>query len=121
MTTTPPYLVKAHAVDGASNVDDPGVDAVNLAGLQPVLCVQLADSHRGRQGRGYDDCDEIKCFDCHVTRRNLPSDLWGEARSLVIKEAVNITLVCSRTNCVNICEESNLKSCGNILCSTEMY
>jgi hypothetical protein len=84
------YLVKAYTVDGASNVDNPGVDAIDLAGLQPVLCVQLPNSHRGRQGGGYDNCDEIKRLDCHVTRCNFSSDLWGQAGSLVTREVVNV-------------------------------
>jgi len=54
-----PYLVKAHTVDGASNIDDSRVYAVDLAGLQPVLCVQLAHSQRSRQGRGDDNRDQI--------------------------------------------------------------
>jgi len=54
-----PYLVKAHTVDGASNIDDSRVYAVDLPGLQPVLCVQLAHSQRSRQGRGDDNRDQI--------------------------------------------------------------
>jgi hypothetical protein len=72
------------------------------------LCVQLANSHCGRQGRRYDNCDEIKRLNCHVTRCNFPSDLWGEAGSLVIREAVNVVMVQQKEvlirTCVNCCK-----------------
>ena len=63
-----PYLVKAHTIGGASNIDDPGVYAVDLAGLQPVLCVQLAHSQRSRQGGWDHNGDQIERLNRHVAR-----------------------------------------------------
>lgn len=57
---SPPYLIEAHHLDLAADVDARGADAENLLLLQPALGIDGSHRHGGRQGRGDNDGDNVE-------------------------------------------------------------
>lgn len=69
------YLVEAHTVDGAGHIDHSRVYTGYLVLLESTERIQLADGHRGRQGRWDDYSDDVQCLQNNVSWLQTPTAL----------------------------------------------
>lgn len=65
------HLVEANQADLAAQVDAGRADAEDALFLQPVLGVDGAHGHSGRESRRHDDGDEVEGTDDDLPHRNL--------------------------------------------------